>query len=89
VDATAQTVLAGEFGVTSYPTLKLFLDGNRTHPLAYTGRAAAPGDGVAPIVGDTMTGAGVAGGDGERGGNVPAGVWQGGDGGQVTAQRWG
>uniref|UniRef100_A0A8C5TWY6 protein disulfide-isomerase n=1 Tax=Malurus cyaneus samueli TaxID=2593467 RepID=A0A8C5TWY6_9PASS len=39
VDATAQTALANEFGITSYPTLKLFRDGNRTHPLAYTGRA--------------------------------------------------
>uniref|UniRef100_A0A8C3Y7Y4 protein disulfide-isomerase n=1 Tax=Catharus ustulatus TaxID=91951 RepID=A0A8C3Y7Y4_CATUS len=39
VDATAQTALATEFGITSYPTLKLFRDGNRTHPLAYTGRA--------------------------------------------------
>ncbi|NWZ45630.1 PDIA2 isomerase, partial [Brachypodius atriceps] len=37
VDATAQTALATEFGITSYPTLKLFRDGNRTHPLAYTG----------------------------------------------------
>ncbi|NWR65723.1 PDIA2 isomerase, partial [Bucorvus abyssinicus] len=37
VDATAQTALANEFGITSYPTLKLFRDGNRTHPLAYTG----------------------------------------------------
>lgn len=42
VDATAQTALATEFGITSYPTLKLFRDGNRTHPLAYTGRAVAP-----------------------------------------------
>ncbi|NXU91086.1 PDIA2 isomerase, partial [Xiphorhynchus elegans] len=39
VDATAQTALATEFGITSYPTLKLFRDGNRTHPLTYTGRA--------------------------------------------------
>ncbi|NXS25176.1 PDIA2 isomerase, partial [Mystacornis crossleyi] len=38
VDAMAQTALATEFGITSYPTLKLFRDGNRTHPLAYTGR---------------------------------------------------
>ncbi|NXU16059.1 PDIA2 isomerase, partial [Pardalotus punctatus] len=37
VDATAQKALATEFGITSYPTLKLFRDGNRTHPLAYTG----------------------------------------------------
>ncbi|NWI69074.1 PDIA2 isomerase, partial [Todus mexicanus] len=43
VDATAQTALASEFGITSYPTLKLFRDGNRTHPLAYTGRMDAEG----------------------------------------------
>uniref|UniRef100_A0A8C6J561 protein disulfide-isomerase n=1 Tax=Melopsittacus undulatus TaxID=13146 RepID=A0A8C6J561_MELUD len=39
VDAMAQTALAKEFGITSYPTLKLFRDGNRTHPIDYTGRA--------------------------------------------------
>ncbi|XP_061214173.1 protein disulfide-isomerase A2 [Neopsephotus bourkii] len=38
VDATAQTALAKEFGITSYPTLKLFRDGNRTYPIDYTGR---------------------------------------------------
>ncbi|NXE90799.1 PDIA2 isomerase, partial [Menura novaehollandiae] len=43
VDATAQTALATEFGITSYPTLKLFRDGNRTHPLAYTGRMDTQG----------------------------------------------
>ncbi|XP_075371272.1 protein disulfide-isomerase A2 [Mycteria americana] len=43
VDATAQGALANEFGITSYPTLKLFRDGNRTHPLAYTGRMDAEG----------------------------------------------
>ncbi|NWI35223.1 PDIA2 isomerase, partial [Picathartes gymnocephalus] len=43
VDATAQTALATEFGITSYPTLKLFRDGNRTHPLAYTGRMDSQG----------------------------------------------
>ncbi|NXV96280.1 PDIA2 isomerase, partial [Calonectris borealis] len=43
VDATAQVALANEFGITSYPTLKLFRDGNRTHPLAYTGRMDAKG----------------------------------------------
>ncbi|KAM6114106.1 LOW QUALITY PROTEIN: protein disulfide-isomerase A2 [Pterocles gutturalis] len=42
VDVTAQVALADEFGVTAYPMLKLFRDGNRTHPLAYTGRVAAP-----------------------------------------------
>ncbi|NXS75644.1 PDIA2 isomerase, partial [Pandion haliaetus] len=35
--------LANEFGITSYPTLKLFRDGNRTHPLAYTGQMDAEG----------------------------------------------
>ncbi|XP_041318325.1 protein disulfide-isomerase A2 [Pyrgilauda ruficollis] len=43
VDATAQTALATEFGITSYPTLKLFRDGNRTHPLEYTGRMNSQG----------------------------------------------
>ncbi|NXA09627.1 PDIA2 isomerase, partial [Sapayoa aenigma] len=43
VDATTQTALATEFGITSYPTLKLFRDGNRTHPLAYTGRMDTQG----------------------------------------------
>ncbi|NXG02085.1 PDIA2 isomerase, partial [Sakesphorus luctuosus] len=43
VDATAQTALANEFGITSYPTLKLFRDGNRTHPIAYTGRMDTQG----------------------------------------------
>ncbi|NWS53326.1 PDIA2 isomerase, partial [Chunga burmeisteri] len=43
VDAMAQTALANEFGITSYPTLKLFRDGNRTHPLAYTGRMDTEG----------------------------------------------
>ncbi|NWH63101.1 PDIA2 isomerase, partial [Geococcyx californianus] len=43
VDATAQAALANEFGITSYPTLKLFRDGNRTHPVAYTGRLDTEG----------------------------------------------
>uniref|UniRef100_A0A803V2V1 protein disulfide-isomerase n=1 Tax=Ficedula albicollis TaxID=59894 RepID=A0A803V2V1_FICAL len=85
VDATAQTALATEFGITSYPTLKLFRDGNRTHPLAYTGRAGAPCSVPAPIEGGHCQGAGEGGrawsrvalsswgsqgGDAERGGNV-------------------
>ncbi|XP_071617406.1 protein disulfide-isomerase A2 isoform X2 [Heliangelus exortis] len=43
VDATAQVALAKEFNITSYPTLKLFRHGNRTHPLAYTGRMDTEG----------------------------------------------
>ncbi|NXE77937.1 PDIA2 isomerase, partial [Cochlearius cochlearius] len=43
VDATARVALANEFGITSYPTLKLFRDGNRTHPLAYSGRMDTEG----------------------------------------------
>ncbi|NXC70391.1 PDIA2 isomerase, partial [Anhinga anhinga] len=43
VDATAQVALANEFGITSYPTLKLFRNGNRTHPVAYTGHMDAEG----------------------------------------------
>ncbi|XP_030315683.1 protein disulfide-isomerase A2 [Calypte anna] len=43
VDATAQVALAKEFNITSYPTLKLFQHGNRTHPLAYTGRMDTEG----------------------------------------------
>ena len=61
VDATAQTALANEFGITSYPTLKFFRNGNRTHPLAYTGRATAPAKG------DARTGAGAGWGAGVGG----------------------
>ncbi|XP_064318101.1 protein disulfide-isomerase A2 isoform X1 [Phalacrocorax carbo] len=43
VDATVQVALANEFGITSYPTLKLFRSGNRTHPVAYTGHMDAEG----------------------------------------------
>ncbi|NWI26207.1 PDIA2 isomerase, partial [Sula dactylatra] len=43
VDATAQVALANEFNITSYPTLKLFRNGNRTHPVAYTGRMDTEG----------------------------------------------
>nr|XP_051698082.1 protein disulfide-isomerase A2 isoform X1 [Oryctolagus cuniculus] len=43
VDAAAEPELAREFGVTEYPTLKFFLDGNRTHPEDYTGPREAEG----------------------------------------------
>lgn len=59
VDATAQTALAEEFGITSYPTLKLFRDGNRTHPIDYTGRAAARRGGSSTVVRDAVMGAGM------------------------------
>lgn len=39
VDAVAQTALSTEFHIDAFPTLKLFRDGNRTHPVAYSGRA--------------------------------------------------
>uniref|UniRef100_A0A8D2DNJ7 protein disulfide-isomerase n=1 Tax=Sciurus vulgaris TaxID=55149 RepID=A0A8D2DNJ7_SCIVU len=37
VDGPAEPELTEEFGVTEYPTLKFFRDGNRTHPEEYTG----------------------------------------------------
>ncbi|XP_048189223.1 protein disulfide-isomerase A2 [Perognathus longimembris pacificus] len=37
VDGPAEPELTKEFGVTEYPTLKFFRDGNRTHPEEYTG----------------------------------------------------
>lgn len=40
VDAVTQTNLSTEFHIQAFPTLKLFRDGNRTHPVAYSGRAA-------------------------------------------------
>ncbi|XP_019363048.1 PREDICTED: protein disulfide-isomerase A2 [Gavialis gangeticus] len=43
VDATEETVLSAEFGVTGYPVLKLFQDGNRTHPTDYTGARDSQG----------------------------------------------
>ncbi|XP_054310541.2 protein disulfide-isomerase A2 isoform X1 [Pongo pygmaeus] len=43
VDGPAQPELAEEFGVTEYPTLKFFRDGNRTHPEEYTGPREAEG----------------------------------------------
>nr|XP_012593253.2 protein disulfide-isomerase A2 [Microcebus murinus] len=43
VDGTAEPELMEEFGVTEYPTLKFFRDGNRTHPEDYTGPLEAEG----------------------------------------------
>ncbi|XP_053413709.1 protein disulfide-isomerase A2 [Nycticebus coucang] len=43
VDGPAEPELTEEFGVTSYPTLKFFHDGNRTHPEEYTGPREAEG----------------------------------------------
>ncbi|XP_054524068.1 protein disulfide-isomerase A2 isoform X3 [Pan troglodytes] len=43
VDGPAQRELAEEFGVTEYPTLKFFRNGNRTHPEEYTGPRDAEG----------------------------------------------
>ncbi|XP_006873976.1 PREDICTED: protein disulfide-isomerase A2 [Chrysochloris asiatica] len=43
VDGPAEPELTQEFGVTEYPTLKFFRDGNRTHPEDYTGPREAEG----------------------------------------------
>ncbi|KAM9210904.1 protein disulfide-isomerase A2 [Dugong dugon] len=43
VDGTTEPELTQEFGVTEYPTLKFFRDGNRTHPEEYTGPRKAEG----------------------------------------------
>ncbi|KAG3259316.1 protein disulfide-isomerase A2 isoform X4 [Ictidomys tridecemlineatus] len=43
VDGPAEQELTEEFGVTGYPTLKFFRDGNRTHPEEYTGPREAKG----------------------------------------------
>ncbi|XP_005391718.1 PREDICTED: protein disulfide-isomerase A2 isoform X2 [Chinchilla lanigera] len=43
VDGPAEPELMKEFGVTEYPTLKFFRDGNRTHPEEYTGPREAEG----------------------------------------------
>uniref|UniRef100_A0A674I6I3 protein disulfide-isomerase n=1 Tax=Terrapene triunguis TaxID=2587831 RepID=A0A674I6I3_9SAUR len=43
VDAMEETDLSAEFGVTGYPVLKLFRDGNRTHPIDFTGTRDAEG----------------------------------------------
>ena len=40
VDGPAEAELTEEFAVTTYPTLKFFRDGNRTHPEEYTGRGS-------------------------------------------------
>ncbi|XP_066496944.1 protein disulfide-isomerase A2 [Tiliqua scincoides] len=37
VDTVQEEALSQEFGVTSYPILLLFRDGNRTHPTEFTG----------------------------------------------------
>ncbi|XP_065589092.1 protein disulfide-isomerase A2 [Cyrtonyx montezumae] len=43
VDAVEQAALSAEFHIEAFPTLKLFRDGNRTHPVAYSGRMDAEG----------------------------------------------
>uniref|UniRef100_H0VIR0 Protein disulfide-isomerase A2 n=1 Tax=Cavia porcellus TaxID=10141 RepID=H0VIR0_CAVPO len=43
VDGSAELELMEEFGVTEYPTLKFFRDGNRTNPEEYTGPREAEG----------------------------------------------
>ncbi|KAH1184416.1 protein disulfide-isomerase A2 [Mauremys mutica] len=43
VDAMEEPDLSAEFGVTGYPVLKLFRDGNRTHPIDFTGQRDAEG----------------------------------------------
>ncbi|XP_074866811.1 protein disulfide-isomerase A2 [Carettochelys insculpta] len=43
VDVTEEPELSAEFGVVGYPALKLFRDGNRTHPMEFTGQRDAEG----------------------------------------------
>ncbi|XP_007528033.1 protein disulfide-isomerase A2 [Erinaceus europaeus] len=43
VDGPSEPELTEEFSVTSYPTLKFFRGGNRTHPEEYTGPREAEG----------------------------------------------
>ncbi|XP_062999571.1 protein disulfide-isomerase A2 [Elgaria multicarinata webbii] len=43
VDSLEEQALSAEFGVTTYPVLKLFRDGNRTHPTDFTGQPDAEG----------------------------------------------
>ncbi|XP_070811522.1 protein disulfide-isomerase A2 [Pituophis catenifer annectens] len=43
VDCTQEQILRAEFGITGYPVLKLFRDGNRTHPMDFPGEQEAAG----------------------------------------------
>ncbi|KAM6423822.1 protein disulfide-isomerase A2 [Liasis olivaceus] len=43
VDCTEEQTLRVEFGITGYPALKLFRDGNRTHPMDFPGQRDAAG----------------------------------------------
>uniref|UniRef100_A0A8C8RE66 protein disulfide-isomerase n=1 Tax=Pelusios castaneus TaxID=367368 RepID=A0A8C8RE66_9SAUR len=43
VDGTEEMALNAEFGITGYPMLKLFRNGNRTHPTDFTGQRDAEG----------------------------------------------
>ncbi|XP_042371683.1 protein disulfide-isomerase-like, partial [Plectropomus leopardus] len=43
VDATEEKELAEEFDIGSFPTLKLFVNGDRKQPVAYTGKRTAEG----------------------------------------------
>ncbi|XP_032086864.1 protein disulfide-isomerase A2 [Thamnophis elegans] len=43
VDCTQEQTLRAEFGITGYPVLKLFRDGNRTHPMDFPGEQEAAG----------------------------------------------
>ncbi|KAK2817261.1 hypothetical protein Q5P01_025452 [Channa striata] len=43
VDAIEETELAEEFDVVSFPTLKLFINGDRKQPVDYTGKRSAEG----------------------------------------------
>ncbi|XP_026560335.1 protein disulfide-isomerase A2 isoform X2 [Pseudonaja textilis] len=41
VDCSQEQALRAEFGITGYPVLKLFRDGNRTHPMDFPGEQEA------------------------------------------------
>ncbi|XP_063170706.1 protein disulfide-isomerase A2 [Candoia aspera] len=43
VDCTEEQALTAEFGIAGYPVLKLFRDGNRTHPMDFPGQRDAVG----------------------------------------------